>query len=197
MQGMDNMSNVKEISNQFKALFEEKKKDFDSYLSSRSKSDFEELGEFFHLHVLVEDAILSFIKSENPNIGGLEKGANQFMVKLKIAQNMNAGKLISKFNKPLQAFNEIRNAIGHHPLTLFYPPEKIKVIRESIKNERFKFQELDDFHMIKAFCIIFCTSILALIAMKEMERKAYEASRAAQEQYTLNLEGLLNKIIGD
>ncbi len=148
---------------QFEEAFDAEKDQLEKTLKLRTSKEFEELGRFIHYHLIAEDALVRFIKSENPNIGDFEKGANQFSQKLIIAQNMKNSKRISAFNDPLQALNEIRNKFGHYPLVLDYPDKQMGRIKDFFEKRERDITGLSNIQVIEVLSTYFHTITSALI----------------------------------
>lgn len=162
----------------FTTLFNEKKKELAEKVATRSNDEFRDLGRLIHFHLLAEDALVLFIKGENPLIGNFEKGATQFQQKLGIAQNMVNGSILEKFNKPLQALNEIRNKSGHYPLIVNFPPDMMTKIKSYFVDSKQDIADWADLKVIEHFVLQFCGVIYAVNSAREVletHKKEWEA----------------------
>lgn len=185
----------------FTEVYRQKYKEMEDRFNQRKPSDFQELGEVIHYHLMVEDSLVSFIKSENPKIGDFEKGASQFSQKLIIAQNMKNGAAIHRFNKSLQALNEIRNKLGHYPVVLNYPQDRIETLRASIQefmgDSGKDLSILPNIAVVRFYSTLFCTYMSAVISLEEAYQGFEGEFKEQQEAYVASLEGMLNKLLND
>jgi hypothetical protein len=155
----------------FQAIFNEKKKELADKVAARTDDEFKDLGRLIHFHLLAEDALVLFIKGENPLIGDFEKGATQFQQKLGIAQNMVNGGILAKFNKPLQALNEVRNKSGHYPVIVNYPADSMNKIRSYFEENKQDLTGWEDLKIIEHFVLQFCGVIYAVNSAREVLEK--------------------------
>jgi hypothetical protein len=157
-----------QFKEKFSAIFQEKKQELADKVAAKSEEEFKALGRLFHFHLLAEDALVLFIKSENPLIGDFEKGATQFQQKLGIAQNMVNGDILAKFNKPLQALNEIRNKSGHYPAIINYPEDSLRNLKSYFADMSQDITGWDNAKIVEHFVLQFCGVIYAVIAAREV-----------------------------
>lgn len=184
----------------FRAKFVEIQRDkfqeMEARFAKRTPQDFQELGEVFHCHLMVEDALVNFIKSENPKIGDFEKGASLFSQKLIIAQNMKNGSTLLRFNKSLQALNEIRNKLGHYPVVLDYPQSQVETLRSVIQEyigDR-DVSILPNISVIRFYSTLFCTYMSSILSLTEVIDSLEGDAKAEQESYISSLEGIIDRI---
>lgn len=168
-------------SSEIKETFKKNMAEFEAKHLSRPHETFIKLGKVMHYNSMVEDLLLEYIKTENPNIGPVEKVIWSFKSKLTLAINMRNGKILEPFEKPLLALNDIRNAYGHDLDTKDCPKEQIKTLKDFLKDflkDRIKVNEAEDIKVVEVFVGVFAMVMKlyrSLNQLKEKSEKEYQA----------------------
>jgi hypothetical protein len=166
---------------------------FTSDMNSRTQTHFALLGEFIHVHIVLEKMILNYVKRRNPNIGPIEKIIWGFKAKLQIAKQMPDSVFDGPLFKPVNQVNEIRNKFGHRMDAVEIPEADLVPIRKFLEAWP-KTKSLDGMSLVRVF-VATVAMILESMYQLEDEIKALEQETVRNNEVRLkNLEEMTRLI---